>query len=71
MRNPVYRQTLETVDDLVKVLSNPELKGVPLGAVITVDLNLGGSGAEMEKHYFNQLDNFAWDLEDLELKIEI
>lgn len=71
MRNPMYRQTLETVDDLVKVLSNPELKGVPLSAVITVDLNLGGGGSEMEKHYFNQLSNFGWDLEDLELKIEI
>lgn len=71
MRNPTYRQTLETVDDLIKVLSNQELKGRPLCQVITVDLNLGGGGTEMEKHYFNQLDNFAWDLEDLELKIEI
>lgn len=71
MRNPVHRAILHTVDDLVKVLSNPELKGVPLCAVITVDLNLGGSGTEAEKHYFNQLDKFGWDLDDLELKIEI
>ncbi len=71
MRNPVYRQTLHTVDDLIKVLSNPELKGRPLCQVITVDLNLGGGGTGMEKHYFNQLDNFGWDLDDLELKIEI
>lgn len=71
MRNPRYYETLHTVDDLVRVLSSPEMKGVLLCQVITVDLNLGGGGTEMEKHYFNQLDNFKWDIEDHELQIEI
>ena len=71
MSTIINRQTLETVDDLIKVLSNPELRGRPLCQVITVDLNLGGAGTDMEKHCFNQLDNFGWDVDNLELNIEI
>ena len=71
MSNTINRQTLETVDDLIKVLSNPELRGRPLCQVITVDLNLGGGGTDIEKNCFNQLDNFGWDIDNLELNIEI
>lgn len=71
MSTTMDRQTLETVDDLIKVLSNPELKGRPLCQVIIVDLNLGGAGTDIEKHHFNQLDNFGWDIDNLELNIEI
>ncbi len=66
-----YRITLHTVDDLVRYLSRPEMKGKPLCQVITVIVNIGGAGADMSKVYFNQLDNFAWDADNDELEVEI
>ena len=65
-----YRITLHTVDDLVKHLSKPEMKGRPLCQVITVIVNIGGAGADMSKVYFNQLDAFTWN-SDNELEVEI
>ena len=65
-----YRITLHTVDDLVRSLSRPEMKGKPLCQVITVIVNIGGAGADMSKVYFNQLDAFAWN-SDNELEVEI
>ena len=71
MRNDMaYRITLHTVDDLVKYLSRPEMKGRPLCQVITVTVNMGGGRADMRKVYFNQLDVFAWN-SDNELEVEI
>lgn len=66
-----HRITLHTVDDLVRYLSRPEMKGKPLCQVITVIVNIGGAGADMKKVYFNQLDNFAWDADNDELEVEI
>lgn len=34
-------------------------------------MSTGGAGTDMEKHCFNQLDNFGWDIDNLELNIEI
>ena len=65
-----YRITLHTVDDLVRYLSRPEMKGRPLCQVITVAVNMGGAGADMRKVYFNQLDCFTWN-DDNELEVEI
>lgn len=71
MKNDMaYRITLHTVDDLIKYLSRPEMKGRPLCQVITVTVNMGGGGADMRKVYFNQLDAFAWN-SDNELEVEI
>ena len=68
--NMTHRITLHTVDDLVKYLSNPEIKGRPLCQVITVTVNMGGGGADVRKVHFNQLDNFAWN-SDNELEVEV
>lgn len=60
-----YRAKLHTVDDLIKYLSNSELKGRPLGQVITVAVMVGG-----KEVWFNQLDNFTWNSDNNELEIE-
>lgn len=65
------RVTIHTVDDLIKFLSSPDLKGRPLSQVITVTVNMGGAGAHVRKIYFNQLDNFRWNADNDELEIEV
>ena len=66
-----YRITLHTVDNLVRYLSRPEMKGKPLCQVISVTVNMGGGGADVKKVYFNQLTNFTWNADDNELEVEI
>lgn len=66
-----HRITLDTVDDLIKYLSNPELKDRPLSQITTVTVNMGGGGANMREVYFNQLDNFKWNVDNDELEIEV
>lgn len=65
------RISLHTVDDLVEYLSNPALKGRPLGQVITVTVNMGGAGADMREVYFDQLDHFSWNADNDELEVEV
>lgn len=62
---------LRTVDDLIKYLSRPEMKGRPLCQVITITVNMGGAGADMRKVYFNQLDKITWNTTNNELEVEI
>ena len=59
---------LKTVDDLIKYLSNPYLKGRPLSQVITVMMSLD-VGSCTQEVYFNQIDSFGWDTFSNELII--
>lgn len=59
---------LKTVDDLMKYLSNPYLKGRPLNQVITVMVSLGVGNCTQEV-YLNQIDSFGWDTYSNELVI--
>lgn len=67
----MLRETLHTVDDLIRVLGDPELERRPLGQVIAVTINIGGAGADMQKILFNQLDHFCWNMETKELEVEV
>lgn len=69
--NMTHGIILRTVDDLIKYLSRPEMKGRPLCQVITITVNMGGAGADMRKVYFNQLDKITWNTTNNELEVEI
>lgn len=65
------RITLTTVDDLIKYLSNPELRYRPLSQVITVTVRIGRADADIQDVYFNQIDKFTWNHIGDELEIEV
>lgn len=64
----VRRTRIKTTTDLVEYLSKPELKGRPLGQVITFLLTVGDED-DTQKVFFNQLDHFYWDIDNNELCI--
>lgn len=63
--------TLHTVDDLIRYLSAPELKGRPLSQVVTVTVNIGGGGIDMKKSILTSWTVFRWNPESDELEVEV
>lgn len=62
------RIRIKTTTDLLEYLSRPELKGRPLGQVITFLLTVGYED-DIKEVFFNQLDHFYWDADNDELYI--
>ena len=62
------RIRIKTTTDLLEYLSKPELKGRPLGQVITFLLTVGYED-DIKEVFFNQLDHFYWDTYKDELYI--